>query len=188
VSVPPFFEERTGVLLEAILFAALKHRDQRRKDAFASPYLNHPLQVAGLLWRLGGVRDEATLVAALLHDTVEDTATSPEEIEAKFGPVVKGLVLEVTDDKSLPGPRRKQLQVERARALSLPARLIKLADKITNLRDTIVSPPRNWSRQRVQEYVLWTERVVAGLRGTSLQLEAEYDRALSEAKAQMDIS
>ena len=182
------FDERSGVLLEAILFATVKHRDQRRKDVFGSPYINHPVRAAELLWRVGGIRDEVTLLAALLHDTVEDTATLPEEIEASFGPSVKDVVLEVTDDKSLPGARRKQLQVERAGSLSMQARLVKLADKIANLEDTIISPPCTWPRERIQDYVLWTERVVAGLRGTNPKLEAEYDRVLSEAKAKYDLS
>src|ERR1041384_6704850 len=104
-------DESTGLLLNALRFAAEKHNDQRRKDAKASPYINHPIQVAEILWRVGDVRDTTLLVASLLHDTIEDTGTTPAEIKASFGEDVLALVLEVTDDKSLPKEVRKELQV-----------------------------------------------------------------------------
>jgi guanosine-3',5'-bis(diphosphate) 3'-pyrophosphohydrolase len=165
-----------GEALRALVFAAGKHRDQRRKDAERSPYINHPLEVVELLWRLGGVRDAVTLAAAALHDTVEDTATRPEEIEALFGPAVRDLVLEVSDDKSLPKDVRKRLQVEHAAHKSTRAKMLKLADKITNVRDILSRPPADWSQQRRVEYVQWARDVVAGLRGANPALEAEFDR------------
>jgi guanosine-3',5'-bis(diphosphate) 3'-pyrophosphohydrolase len=123
------------LLLRALAFAADRHRGQRRKDVDASPYINHPIAVAQALAEIGGVVDAATLVAALLHDTVEDTDTTLDEIEAWFGAEVRGLVAEVTDDKSLPKQRRKELQVEHAPHRSPKARLVKIADKLANLRD-----------------------------------------------------
>ncbi|HMA33555.1 MAG TPA: HD domain-containing protein, partial [Chloroflexia bacterium] len=161
------FDEATpGVLLQAVQFAAHKHQDQRRKDQQATPYINHPIDVAATLWQVGGVRETAILVAALLHDTLEDTATTPEEIRAAFGATVLELVLEVTDDKSLPKAVRKQLQVAHAPQKSPGARAIKLADKIHNVHDVGASPPADWSPQRLRDYLDWTEQVVAGLRGT----------------------
>jgi guanosine-3',5'-bis(diphosphate) 3'-pyrophosphohydrolase len=175
-------DNSAGILLSALHFAAIKHRDQRRKDSAQSPYINHPIQVVNLLWEVGGVRDESTLVAAILHDTIEDTVTSPEEIHALFGEEALALVLEVTDDKSLPKAERKRLQIEHAPHISPGARLIKLADKISNLTDILYSPPTDWSLQRKQEYLLWTEQVVAGLRGVNPALEARYDETLAAGK------
>ncbi|XP_069899402.1 guanosine-3',5'-bis(diphosphate) 3'-pyrophosphohydrolase MESH1 isoform X2 [Dipodomys merriami] len=122
-------------LLEAADFAARKHRGQRRKDPEGTPYINHPIGVARILALEAGVTDTAVLQAALLHDTVEDTDTTPEELELRFGAQVRRLVEEVTDDKALPKAERKRLQVERAPHGSPGARLLKLADKLHNLRD-----------------------------------------------------
>jgi GTP diphosphokinase / guanosine-3',5'-bis(diphosphate) 3'-diphosphatase len=123
----------------------------------------------------------------VLHDTLEDTETSPEEIRALFGAEVLGVVLEVTDDKALPKQRRKNLQIEHAPHLSSQAKLVKLADKICNLRDILLSPPADWNLQRKQQYVLWTERVVAGLRGLNPALEREYDLLLADGKNRLKI-
>lgn len=171
-----------GIILKATHFAALKHSSQRRKDVLRSPYINHPIQVAETLWTIGGVREGTILAAALLHDTIEDTKTLPEEIRVQFGEEILALVLEVTDDKSLPKPERKRLQIEHAPHLSPAAKLIKLADKVCNLGDILHSPPPNWSLQRRQEYLLWSEKVVAGLRGINPALEKKYDEIFEAGK------
>jgi guanosine-3',5'-bis(diphosphate) 3'-pyrophosphohydrolase len=179
--------DSVGLILKAARFAAEKHNDQRRKDSKGSPYINHPIQVAETLWTIGDVRDATLLVASILHDTIEDTATSPEEIKIQFGEEVLALVLEVTDDKSLPDRVRKQRQVESAPHKTHPAKMLKLADKICNVRDLIDSPPPVWSRERKQEYLLWTERVVAGLRGANARLEGHYDELLARGKQSLGI-
>jgi len=179
--------ESIGLILKALRFSAEKHNDQRRKDAKSSPYINHPIQVAETLWTIGGVRDITLLIASILHDTIEDTSTLPDEIEAEFGRDVLALVREVTDDKSLPKKVRKQLQVETAAHKTLSAKLLKLADKICNVRDLITSPPLDWSLERRQEYLLWTEKVVAGLRGVNENLESYYDDLLIRAKQSLGI-
>lgn len=176
------FSENTGILLEAIRFAAEKHRDQRRKDSQQSPYINHPIEVTQLLWEVGGVRDIEVLLAAVLHDTVEDTGTRPEEISDRFGADVLSFVTEVTDDKSLPKGERKRLQIEHAPNISFGAKLIKLADKSCNVRNLVTMPPKDWPLKRRQEYLLWTEKVVAGMRGTNLALEEYYDHELASGK------
>ena len=178
----PIFNESTGLLLQAIHFSAVKHRDQRRKDGTHSPYINHPIEVTKRLWDTGGVRDPTTLISAVLHDTLEDTKTSPNEILGIFGEEVLSVVQEVTDDKSLPKQVRKHLQIEHAPNISKRAKLIKLADKSCNLYDIIYSPPSLWSFQRRQQYLLWTEQVVAGLRGTNTALEQTYDEILFQGK------
>ena len=180
-------DESTGLILKALRFSAEKHNDQRRKDSKASPYINHPIQVAETLWRIGEVRDVTLLVAAILHDTIEDTATTPQEIKENFGEDVLALVLEVTDDKSLPKQVRKQLQVEHAPHKSRSAKLLKLADKISNVSDILQSPPEDWSLQRKREYLLWTEKVAAGLRGVNTNLEGHYDELLAAGKVLLDL-
>jgi guanosine-3',5'-bis(diphosphate) 3'-pyrophosphohydrolase len=177
-----------AVLLETLHFAAAKHRDQRRKDAAASPYINHPIRVAHLLASVGGVTDLVTLQAALLHDTVEDTATTPEELEQHFGREVQQVVAEVTDDKSLPKGDRKRLQIEHAPHLSRRAQQLKIADKIANVQDVTASPPADWPPERRLEYLNWTERVVAGCRGCNPALEALYDEALAQGRAALAVS
>jgi GTP diphosphokinase / guanosine-3',5'-bis(diphosphate) 3'-diphosphatase len=164
----------SGLLLDALAFAAYKHRDQRRKDQAKSPYINHPIAVARLLWH-HGVTDPTVLVAGILHDTIEDTLTTREELVERFGEAVAAVVCEVTDDKSLPKQRRKELQVEHGPQLSREAKLVKLADKTANLRDMVESPPHDWSAERRHEYFEWAERVVAGLRGVNASLEQAFD-------------
>jgi guanosine-3',5'-bis(diphosphate) 3'-pyrophosphohydrolase len=177
--------ESMGLIFKALRFSAEKHSDQRRKDAKSSPYINHPIQVVETLWMVGGVRDVTLLLASILHDTIEDTGTRPDEIRAEFGEDVLALVLEVTDDKSLPKQVRKQLQVETAPHKTQNAKLLKLADKICNIHDMITSPPSDWSLERKQEYLLWTEKVVAGLRGVSEKMENYYDSLLKDGKRLM---
>lgn len=177
--------ESIGLIFKALRFSAEKHTDQRRKDAKSSPYINHPIQVVETLWTIGGVRDVTLLLASILHDTIEDTGTRPEEIRTQFGEDVLALVLEVTDDKSLPKQVRKQLQVETAPHKTRNAKLLKLADKICNVYDMITSPPSDWSLERKQEYLLWTEKVVAGLRGVNEKMEHYYDDLLRDGKQAM---
>jgi len=164
-----------AVVLRAAAFAAHKHRDQRRKDPQASPYINHPIALAELLSTVGGIDDPKILAAALLHDTVEDTQTSIRELEREFGAGIASIVAEVTDDKRLPRQRRKQLQIEHARDLSRSARLVKLADKTCNVRDVRENPPKAWSRARRREYLDWAKRVVDEIRGTNARLERRFD-------------
>ena len=173
------------MVLKAAKFAADKHRTQRRKDAGASPYINHPIDVAEMLVRVGQVNDPNILAAALLHDTLEDTETEPEEIRKEFGEKVLSLVLEVTDDKKLTKEERKELQVQNAPHKSDGAKQIKIADKISNLLDIIHSPPANWSLQRRQEYLNWAERVVAGLRGVNRSLEDLFDHVIAEGRRKL---
>jgi GTP diphosphokinase / guanosine-3',5'-bis(diphosphate) 3'-diphosphatase len=164
-----------ALLLEALAFAAHKHRDQRRKDAEASPYINHPIALADVLVNEGGVTDVEVICAALLHDTVEDTATTHEELANAFGSRIARIVAEVTDDKSLAKDERKRLQIEHAPSLSHEAKLVKLADKICNLRDVAERPPAKWDRSRQREYFDWAKRVIDGLRGAHPRLEAAFD-------------
>ena len=151
------------LVLRAAAFAADKHRHQRRKDHARTPYINHPLAVARVLAEEGGVNDPEILAAAILHDTLEDTATTRRELEREFGARIAALVSEVTDDKSLPKQRRKQLQIDRAPMKSKGAALIKVADKICNLRDLRDSPPKQWTAERRQRYRRWASDVVTAL-------------------------
>jgi len=169
--------EKLDAIFEALQFAAHKHRDQRRKDPEASPYINHPIAIANILWVGGGIHDPAVICAALLHDTVEDTETTEAELVEHFGQKVASIVMEVTDDKDLLKDVRKQLQIDHAPHLSHEAKLVKLADKIANIRDVASSPPANWPLERRREYFDWAKQVVDGLRGADSRLEALFDEA-----------
>ncbi len=175
-----------SLFMTALKFGAHKHRKQKRKGADETPYFNHPIDVAETLWSVGAVRDIAILIAALLHDVIEDTKTEPEEIEQNFGRAILSLVLEVSDDKALSKERRKELQVQHAPHLTMGAKLIKLADKINNIKDVTHSPPPDWSLQRRLEYFDWAERVVCGMKGSNQGLEGEFYRLLKEGREKLE--
>jgi guanosine-3',5'-bis(diphosphate) 3'-pyrophosphohydrolase len=162
-------------ILQAAAFAADKHSLQTRKDKDATPYINHPLALACLLAYECAEQDQTLLIAALLHDTVEDTQTTFEELAGRFGADVAAIVQEVTDDKSLAKEERKRLQITHAGTASRTAKLVKLADKICNLRDISSSPPANWSLERKREYFDWARQVVDQIRGTHGRLEQLFD-------------
>ena len=176
-STTPFAD--MGLVLRAARFAAWKHRDQRRKGRGALPYINHPLDLAHVLWFEGDVTDPVTLAAALLHDTLEDTQTTYQELQGEFGERVASIVMEVTDEPTVNWRARKKLQISRARLASLEAKRVKLADKICNLRDILQSPPATWSAERKQGYFDWAGKVVDGVRGVHPALETEFDGLLS---------
>jgi GTP diphosphokinase / guanosine-3',5'-bis(diphosphate) 3'-diphosphatase len=161
--------------IAAAAFAAHKHRDQRRKDAEASPYINHPIALADVLANEAGVKDVIVLIAALLHDTIEDTDTTAEELKNQFGSAVAVIVVQVTDDKQLKKAERKRQQILHASSISDQAKLVKLADKICNLRDLTSSPPADWGIERKREYFDWAKEVVDQMRGVHPKLEALFD-------------
>ena len=175
----PVTSEAPGLplIVRALEFAAHKHRDQRRKDAQASPYINHPIALANVLVHEGGVDDPVVLSAALLHDTVEDTQTTPAELREAFGEKIAGIVEEVTDDKNLLKAERKRLQIEHAAHISREAKLVKLADKICNVRDVADHPPAKWDLARRREYFEWAKAVVDRMRGVHPALEKKFDEA-----------
>src|SRR5687768_5895032 len=175
-----------GQILAAASFAADKHKDQKRKGSDGQPYINHPLEVASLLANVGKIDDVDVVIAGLLHDTVEDCGVPYKEIEERFGGIVAGYVREVTDDKSLPKAERKRLQVEHAPHLSRGAKQVKLADKISNIRDVTENPPADWSLDRRREYVDWGERVVDGLRGANTALETRFDEVVDTARREIN--
>jgi guanosine-3',5'-bis(diphosphate) 3'-pyrophosphohydrolase len=169
--------EDLGLVLRAIAFAADKHRFQRRHDAEKSPYINHPIALVDLLANEANIFDADVLAAAALHDTVEDTETTLAELAACFGAKISAIVAEVSDDKALPKAERKRLQIEHARAASPEAQLVKLADKICNLRDLETRPPADWSIERKREYFDWARSVVDGIRDRHSGLSTLFDQA-----------
>ncbi len=184
----PIREEEISVLMKAFSFAAQKHRNQRRKDAVASPYINHPIAVAYTLWETGDVRDIPTVISGILHDTIEDTETTSEEIEKEFGNEIRKVVEEVSDDKSIPKSERKRLQIEKAKYKSTRAKNVKLADKICNIQDIISSPPIDWPGERRRKYIEWAQAVVNQVRGTNPKLEKFFDdlclKAIQQSEAE----
>ena len=175
-----------ALILRAVAFAAGKHQNHRRKGSEGTPYINHPIEVAELLWNVGRVRDPELIAGAMLHDTIEDTDATPEEIEARFGAPIRRLVEEMTDDKRLPKQERKRLQVERAPAKSDRAKTLSLADKICNVRDIAEFPPSDWSLERKREYLDWARRVVAGLRGGNAILERHFAEVVARTSEELD--
>lgn len=174
---PKSRDEPLLLFARALDFAARKHVHQRRKGESAEPYINHLAEVARLLAAATEGRHAAVTVAGLLHDTLEDTATNYDELAAEFGDEIASLVREVTDDKALPSEARKKQQEIDARHASAGAKMIKIADKTSNLHSIVNSPPRGWDLARKREYFDWAKRVVAGCRGVNGYLEAEFDRA-----------
>ena len=164
-------------LMHALEFASRKHKDQRRKDVDASPYINHPISLANILCNEGHVTDIDVICGALLHDTVEDTDTTEEELEKEFDNTICDIVMAVTDDPTLNKPQRKQAQIDHAAHVSDEAKLVKLADKISNLRDMAVNSPADWSLDRRQDYFDWAKQVIDELRGVHPVLEDIFDEA-----------
>jgi (p)ppGpp synthase/HD superfamily hydrolase len=166
-------------------FAAERHVTQRRKGEAQEPYVNHLAEVAELVATATEGRDANLVAAAVLHDTVEDTATLPTELASVFNSDIANLVAEVTDDKKLSKEERKKLQVQHAAAKSERAKILKLADKTSNLRSLINSPPSDWSQQRRKEYLRWALEVAKGLRGVNQWLEAKFDEAAAMLECQV---
>ncbi len=152
-------------LIKAFRFAAEKHSLQRRKNISATPYINHAIEVAEYISTVGGITDENVLIAAVLHDSIEDTNTSREEIASHFGNDVLSLVLECSDDKSFDYHERKKLQITNASSKSKNAKMISIADKVCNVQSIINDPPANWSLNRRLAYVKWAIEVMDGLFG-----------------------
>lgn len=172
----------SSLVLKAAQFAALKHRDQRRKDIESSPYIIHPISVALTIADIGGIEEPEILAAALLHDTLEDTDTSVSELDEIFGETVRRYVEEVSDDKSLPKNERKQKQIEHAATLSRGASLIKLGDKISNVSDVTHSPPADWDTERRKQYFDWAESVINNCPKVNATLEDHFSEVLSNGR------
>lgn len=173
------------LVLHAIDFAARKHADQRRKDDKGSPYINHPIAVALLLADVGDVRDAEVLAAAVLHDTLEDTNTTRDELERAFGARVCGMVEEVTDNRQLPKSERKRLQIANASRLSPEAVLIKLGDKISNVQDVVQTPPVGWSWTRCWAYLDWAEAVMHNCSKVNPMLEQRFADVMLEGRRRL---
>jgi (p)ppGpp synthase/HD superfamily hydrolase len=174
--------DHVALVTRAADFAARRHSGQVRKGVAREPYLNHLAEVAALLADTAGEPDAWLVAAGWLHDTIEDTETEREELAESFGEEIAGVVAEVTDDKSLPKAERKRLQIETAPHKSPRAKALKIADKISNIRSLMVSPPDDWERDRLIAYVDWAEKVVKGCRGVNLRLDQLFDQTVAEAR------
>ncbi len=163
------------LLIKAVHFAAIKHTDCRRKGMREEPYFNHLSDVALTLAEHTDGNDPALIAAGFLHDTIEDTKTTYEELVAELGTEIADLVQEVTDDKTLPKLERKRLQIVNAPQKSPRAKMIKIADKMSNLKSILHSPPTEWSEERKREYFDWAAQVVAGCQGVNQTLENAFD-------------
>lgn len=177
-----FIEER-GIMdkiFEALQYAAIKHKGQVRKGCDKAAYINHPIFVANTLINVAKITDEDTVIAAILHDVIEDTNTKKEEIAELFNENIASIVMEVSDDKDLPSDIRKGMQIDNAANLSKQAKLIRIADKVCNVRDIIDFPPKTWNKIRRIYYLHWTKDVIDQIRGTNAALEELYDKYYQE--------
>lgn len=176
------------LLARAYDFAARMHAGQTRKGEAAEPYINHPCEVADLLARACGGADAVLIAGGVLHDTVEDTDATRDDLADLFGAEIATLVMEVSDDKSLPKAERKRLQIQHAPHVSAHAKMLKIADKTSNLRSLAASPPADWPAARCRDYIDWSNAVVAGCRGHNPWLEGIFDAAVVEARSALKLS
>lgn len=176
------FPSHIGLVIQAAHFAADKHRDQRRKGIRNTPYINHPLEVADRLSRVGGIEDATILAAAILHDTIEDTQTTRAELAKLFGNEIAALVAELTDETGLTWQERKRMEIDHAPHLSDKAKMIKIVDKTCNVADTVINPPGEWTLSRRRDYLEFARLVADGCRGVSAALDTEFDRVMAEAR------
>jgi guanosine-3',5'-bis(diphosphate) 3'-pyrophosphohydrolase len=174
-----------GLVIQAAHFAADRHRDQRRKGVRSTPYINHPLEVAERLVRIGGIEDATVLAAAILHDTIEDTETTRAELARIFGNDVAALVAELTDQPGLTWQQRKRLEIDHAPHLSDRAKMIKIVDKTCNVADTVSNPPGEWTLSRRRDYLEFARLVADGCRGVNAALDAEFDRVHEDASRRL---
>ncbi len=170
----------TAILLKAINFAARKHRFQNRKGMDNIPYINHCIQVADSLANIGNEKDTSTLIAAVLHDTLEDTQTELHEIEELFGKEVSDIDTEITDDMSMTPEERKEIQLSQIEKLSVKAKKIRIADKACNIKD-ISRPGLKWTKDRKLDYLKYSKDLIDKIRGTNEFLEQEFDRQFEKA-------
>jgi (p)ppGpp synthase/HD superfamily hydrolase len=180
-----YYNKHTGAfdidtLLQATVFAAIKHEGQVRKDAESTPYIIHPIGVAYILWTEGNIRNVNVLTAALLHDTLEDTETTAEEIESLFGSRVRSTVEEVTNDPALSSEENKQRQVDHAPNMSMDAQLVKLADRLYNIRD--LKNAAGWDEEKILNYVGWGEKLLEALKGTNKSLEKALEKEIHKQR------
>lgn len=178
----PDFPHGPALPFAALRFAAHRHSGQVRKSADLTPYINHPIAVADILASEGGITAPEVLAVALLHDTLEDTATTAPELESLFGTSIAAAVVELSDDMTLPKAERKARQIIRTRQCSALARTVRLADKIANVRDVIAHPPALWSLERRLAYLDWASEVIDALRGTHLHLEQRFDESVRQGR------
>ena len=175
-------------VLKATEFAAQKHQAHRRKGATKRPYIGHCIEVARMIAEIAKSDDPTILSAAILHDTLEDTETTREELVEAFGERITDFVVQVTDDKSLPKKERKKAQIEHAGHLSPGAKLIKLADKISNVRELGDDPPPDKTRKKLLKYFKWARDVVEALGSVNPDLEKEFATVVADAEAKIEKS
>lgn len=173
-------------VIDAILFAATSHAGQFRKDSI-TPYINHPVEVMHLLAHTGNISDNEILMAAVLHDVLEDTDVTAEELSERFGQRVTDIVIELTDDNSLAKEERKRQQLLTCKGLSYEAKVIRISDKICNVYDILYAPPGNWDIERRRAYLEWANSVVSLIRGTNEQLETHFDELIIESVRNLEI-
>jgi len=174
-------EQKIVSLLSAIEFAAIAHQGQTRKDKDRTPYILHPLTVCFNVWNEGRIKNPDVLIAALLHDTVEDNiSVTFKDIFELFGEHISKFVEELSNDRNLSSAENKQRQIDKARSMSIDVKAIKLADRLANIRDLLSNPPVDWGKMKLDEYFGWGHKLLAAMRGTSIGLETALEEVLKK--------
>jgi guanosine-3',5'-bis(diphosphate) 3'-pyrophosphohydrolase len=177
----PASDSPIALLARAYAFAAAKHAGQTRNAAGGEPYLHHLIEVANLLAYATDGNDPVLVAGGILHDTLEDTETTGSELRAVFGHDVAVLVQEVSDPAGLPEAERRLRQIEHVRELSAQARMLKIADKTSNIRERLAARPAGQTDQDIVDYIEWGAMVVAGCRGLNAKLDDAFDAAFEAA-------
>jgi (p)ppGpp synthase/HD superfamily hydrolase len=164
-------------LFEALEYASKLHKDQRRKGNGGSPYVNHLIEVASLLSRVAEVTDHEVIIAAILHDVLEDTEAREGDIFDRFGGTVLAYVKHVTDDKLLSLEKRRIAQLKSIENSSSQIQLIKLADHCSN----IASLPPSWDRARLESYISWSHSIAVHCYSASEELAKVYKKRYDSA-------
>ena len=173
-------------LIKAINFAAIAHRNQRRKDSAKTPYINHPIEVMNMLAN-AGVTDIDILCAAVLHDTIEDVGVTYCQLVTEFGTNVANIVSECSDDKSLPKVVRKREQIKHAEMASIGAKLVKVGDKLSNLSGLDTNPPVSWKKEEIDGYFIWSYHVWLMIAGCNIKLDNQL-QSLFKKRGIMDMT
>jgi guanosine-3',5'-bis(diphosphate) 3'-pyrophosphohydrolase len=173
-------EKDAEVVLDAVAFSAEKHKLQVKSNAKKTPYIIHPLEVADHVARIGGVYDKDVLIAALLHDVLDDTATTEKEISNLYGNNVASYVVEMTTTKGISLKEQKKEQIRSAFHQTPSVAIIKLSDKLSNLETLAKNPPSNWSRDRIDQYFQWAQSVIENLPESNLPLKKQVKQVIAD--------
>jgi len=173
-------EKDAEAVLGAAIFATEKHKSQVRSNEKKTPYIIHPIEVADLVMKIGHVYDKDVLITALLHDVMDDTQTTYEQITSLYGTKVSSYLEEMTSKQGLSLKEQKKQQIMQAFRQNPSVAIIKLSDKLSNLKTLATSPPPSWSRDRIDQYFQWAQTVIENLPESNQLLKKAVKNVISD--------